>query len=276
MLKPTVSHYFPWTESDEVAYCGHRMTAADVHSPAPTCLPCAVRQAQEEQAIEDTPLPLDADEARTELDPLLNAGVPARPLSPLGAELFSLATTLRGCASSTRWRHERRHRPPPAARRYTAAPAGTHHAVCVDVAEPRPRARAYGAETQGPPRLAARRGRRDARPPLRASRASTRCRCTSAPRCARTSSAGAGRSSPRRSSTRLRPREADRRQRAGARHAGPRRRRHALHQRRDRAARRSRACRSSFPLGTSAPEDRQAQRPPTATADDGGGRCVPF
>ena len=95
MLKQTVTHYFPWTESDDVAYCGHRMTEADVHSPQPTCLTCAVRQAQEEQAIEDTALPLDADEARTELDPVLNAGLPSRaPLSPLGAELFALANTL--------------------------------------------------------------------------------------------------------------------------------------------------------------------------------------
>jgi hypothetical protein len=76
MRNQTVTHYFPWTESDDVAYCGHRMSAADVHSPAPTCLTCAVRQAAEEQAIADTPEPLDADEARTELDPVLNAGVP--------------------------------------------------------------------------------------------------------------------------------------------------------------------------------------------------------
>lgn len=98
MLQNTVTHYFPWTGSDDVAYCGHRMTAHDVHSPAPTCLACAVRQAQEEQALEDAidaALPLAADEARTDLDPVLNAGVPdKRPMSPLGAELFALATTL--------------------------------------------------------------------------------------------------------------------------------------------------------------------------------------
>lgn len=95
MLDVTVTHYFPWNESEDVAYCGHRMTEADTHSPQPTCLTCAVRQAGEEQAIEDTPLPLDADEARTELDPILNAGIPERaPLSPIGAELFALARTL--------------------------------------------------------------------------------------------------------------------------------------------------------------------------------------
>jgi hypothetical protein len=43
MLTPTVTHYFPWDENDTYdtydtyAYCGHRMTVADVHSPAPTC-----------------------------------------------------------------------------------------------------------------------------------------------------------------------------------------------------------------------------------------------
>ncbi len=84
MLHQTVTHYFPWDNSDTFAYCGHRMTAADVHSPAPTCAACAARQAAEEQAIEDTPLPLDADEARTALDPVLNAG----------ADLFAFAVAL--------------------------------------------------------------------------------------------------------------------------------------------------------------------------------------
>lgn len=95
MLETTVTHYFPWDDSDTFAYCGHRMTAADTHSPQPTCLTCAVRQAAAEQAIEDPALPLDAEEAHTELDPILNAGLPERkPLSPLGAELFALANTL--------------------------------------------------------------------------------------------------------------------------------------------------------------------------------------
>ena len=96
MLAQTITHYAPWDETDgELALCGHRMTEADTHSPQPTCLTCTVRQAAAEQAIEETAPPLDADEARTELDPILNAGIPARaPLSPLGAELFSLARTL--------------------------------------------------------------------------------------------------------------------------------------------------------------------------------------
>jgi hypothetical protein len=67
MLTETVTHYFPWTESDTFAYCGYRMRETDVHATQPTCAACAARQAAEEQAIEDTPLPLDADEARTEL-----------------------------------------------------------------------------------------------------------------------------------------------------------------------------------------------------------------
>lgn len=85
MLHQTVTHYFPWDNSDTVAYCGHAMTAADTHSPAPTCAGCAARQAAEEQAIEDTPLPLDADEARAQLDPVLNAGAP---------DLFAFAVAL--------------------------------------------------------------------------------------------------------------------------------------------------------------------------------------
>lgn len=97
MLLETVSHYYPWTETDGVATCGHRMTAADVHSPAPTCLTCTVRLAAIEAADDDA-LPLDADEARTELDVLLNAGIPDRPMSPLGAQLFALARTLNALA----------------------------------------------------------------------------------------------------------------------------------------------------------------------------------
>jgi hypothetical protein len=96
MLAQTITHYAPWDETDgELALCGHRMTEADTHSPQPTCLTCTVKQAAAEQAIEETAQPLDAEEARTELDPILNAGLPApRPLSPLGQELFALANTL--------------------------------------------------------------------------------------------------------------------------------------------------------------------------------------
>lgn len=62
-----LTHYHPWDENDIFAYCGHRMTAADTHSPQPTCAACAARQAALEQAIEDTPIALDAEEARIDL-----------------------------------------------------------------------------------------------------------------------------------------------------------------------------------------------------------------
>jgi len=93
MLEQTVTHYFPWDESDEVAYCGHRLTAADTHSPAPTCPACAARQAAEEAAIEDVAPPLDADEAAAVLDPVLNAGVPFTA-SACVADLFAYAAAL--------------------------------------------------------------------------------------------------------------------------------------------------------------------------------------
>ena len=87
MLNRTVTHYFPWDESDErdpIAYCGHRVTATDAHSPVPTCAVCAETLDAVEAAFAETPLPLDADEARTELDPRLNAG----------ADLFAYAVAL--------------------------------------------------------------------------------------------------------------------------------------------------------------------------------------
>jgi hypothetical protein len=101
MLDPTVTHYFPWDDTDETA-CGRAMHAADWQSAAPTCARCAAALAAEdalEALVELTALPLDADEARTELDPLLNAGAPA--MSPLGAELFALARTLTACYTLT-------------------------------------------------------------------------------------------------------------------------------------------------------------------------------
>lgn len=87
MSAQTVTHYFPWDESDDrdpIAYCGHRVTATDTHSPAPTCAVCAETLDAVEAAFAETPLPLDADEARTDLDPLLNAD----------ADLFAYAVAL--------------------------------------------------------------------------------------------------------------------------------------------------------------------------------------
>lgn len=76
MTTPTLTHYAPWDAPDaDVAYCGHRMTDADVHSAAPTCAACAAKLDAEEALVEFAQLPLDADEAARELDPLLNAGV---------------------------------------------------------------------------------------------------------------------------------------------------------------------------------------------------------
>jgi hypothetical protein len=89
-----VSHYFP-TDSAEAA-CGRY---ADVASGTPTCPRCAAIVADEDALdaqIADTPLPLDADEAATELDPVLNAGLPTR--SPLAEELWDLARTLNAIA----------------------------------------------------------------------------------------------------------------------------------------------------------------------------------
>lgn len=101
-----MTHYFPWNDSDDVAYCGHQMTDADTHSPQPTCPACAARLDAEDAVYAETPLPLDADEAR-DLDPLLNAGRPdARPVGPtlrFADDLFAFAVALnRGLAGVLR------------------------------------------------------------------------------------------------------------------------------------------------------------------------------
>jgi hypothetical protein len=90
------THY---THDDgELAYCGRRMTATDRHSVFPTCGGCAARLAEEialEEAIDETPWPLDADEAATQLDPVLNAGVPVAPKQPDFADyLFDLVVSI--------------------------------------------------------------------------------------------------------------------------------------------------------------------------------------
>jgi hypothetical protein len=88
MTTPT-THYAPWDADDaDVAYCGHTMTAADVHSPAPSCAACAAKLDAEEALaalVELTAaVPLDADEAARDLNPILNAG----------ADLFVYAVSL--------------------------------------------------------------------------------------------------------------------------------------------------------------------------------------
>jgi hypothetical protein len=90
MLQQTITHYFPWDESDDddrdpIAYCGRRVSATDAHSPAPSCAVCAETLDALEAAFEAVPLALDAEEAR-DLDPLLNADA--------GADLFAFAVSL--------------------------------------------------------------------------------------------------------------------------------------------------------------------------------------
>jgi hypothetical protein len=91
MLNQTVTHYAPWDASDDFAYCGVYVSDPMFHSPQPTCPTCAAKLAAEcaiDEAIETAPWPLDADEARAELDLVLNAGVPAE------RDVLSIATGL--------------------------------------------------------------------------------------------------------------------------------------------------------------------------------------
>jgi hypothetical protein len=100
----TDTHYLPWDATDDFAYCGVYVSDARYHSPQPTCAACAAKLAAEcaiDAAIDEMPWPLDADEARAVLDPVLNAGVPdavqretARVMSLVGATLFAFGVTL--------------------------------------------------------------------------------------------------------------------------------------------------------------------------------------
>jgi hypothetical protein len=70
MLTPTVTHYAHADHSDDFAVCGAPLDDMHVNLGEPTCPRCAAILAAEralDQAIEDTPLPLDAEEARIEL-----------------------------------------------------------------------------------------------------------------------------------------------------------------------------------------------------------------
>jgi hypothetical protein len=104
MEAPAMLTHYTLDDTSARAYCGHRMTEADRHSPFPTCGGCAATLRAEialEEAIDETPFPLDADEAATQLDPVLNAGVPV-PVPPqpafnataFVADLFAFAATL--------------------------------------------------------------------------------------------------------------------------------------------------------------------------------------
>jgi len=93
MLPKIVTHYAPWpTEPDNFSLCGVYVDQDKYHSPQPTCPDCARKLAEDEaleQAIDETPWPLDADEAATELE-----REATNRMSPLGAQLFNLAVTL--------------------------------------------------------------------------------------------------------------------------------------------------------------------------------------
>jgi hypothetical protein len=86
----TLTHYAPHDQPHDFAYCGVYVSDAKYHSPQPTCPTCAAQLAAADAidaAVEETPWPLDADEAAIELDPLLNAGLPD-PSQPFDATMF--------------------------------------------------------------------------------------------------------------------------------------------------------------------------------------------
>jgi len=73
-----VSHYFPYCNEADIAYCGHRRQDGEAGSGAPTCAVCAADVEAEDRLdaeVAELPLPLDADEVAA-LDPVLNAGAP--------------------------------------------------------------------------------------------------------------------------------------------------------------------------------------------------------
>jgi hypothetical protein len=92
MLQSTLTHYWPWNEPDDVAWCGAPMADARQHSLTPTCATCAARLAVEDaveaRLAEEAVLPCLDDDARY-------AGV-ALPASPrVGVDtLFTVATNL--------------------------------------------------------------------------------------------------------------------------------------------------------------------------------------
>jgi len=92
MLPNIVTHYAPHDQDHDFALCGVYVDQDKYHSPQPTCPDCARKLADEEalkQAIEETPWPLDADEAALALE-----REAADRMSPLGAQVFALAVTL--------------------------------------------------------------------------------------------------------------------------------------------------------------------------------------
>jgi hypothetical protein len=95
-MSDTLTHYAPWDGPDDFAYCGLYLSDSRYHSPQPTCPACAAKLAAEcaiDEAVELMPWPLDADEARAELDPVLNAGV-RFDATQFVADLFEYAAAL--------------------------------------------------------------------------------------------------------------------------------------------------------------------------------------
>lgn len=109
-MTPTITHYAPHDAVPaDFAYCGVYVSDARYHSAQPTCPRCAAQLAAEEAidaAVDEEPWPLDADEARMALDPLLNAGLPEdvpAPRAAFAADLFNLAVLInRSYAQSLR------------------------------------------------------------------------------------------------------------------------------------------------------------------------------
>lgn len=68
MLKPIITHYWPWNEPDDVAWCGARMTDDTQHSPTPSCPRCraalAIEDLLEARLAEEALIPLTDEDAR--------------------------------------------------------------------------------------------------------------------------------------------------------------------------------------------------------------------
>ena len=93
MLQNTLTHYWPWNEPDDVAWCGAPMADPAQHSLRPTCATCAARLAVEDaveaRLNEEAVLPFMDDDARYAGETL---PAPAAPLAR--AELFTFAAQL--------------------------------------------------------------------------------------------------------------------------------------------------------------------------------------
>jgi len=95
MLQNVITHYAHADHSDDFAVCGTPLDDTHANLGDPTCPRCAAWLAHEralDQMIADTPLPLDADEAATELDPVLNAGLPVA--APVRQPYFEFAVAV--------------------------------------------------------------------------------------------------------------------------------------------------------------------------------------